>query len=126
MDATIYRDVITCEASANISDVAKIIRDHRVRHVYIIEHGKLVGVLGGIDINNKIVALGKDPNAATARDVMNPVESATKDQRLEYAYAIMRNFNTFTCPVVDEQKQLLGYYKFADVCEAINEHVKVK
>lgn len=124
MEAKIHSDVVKCEANASISEVAKIIRDNKVRHVFVVESNKLVGVLGGIDINNKVVAEGKDPKHVKAKDIMNKVESVTKDQEIEYAYAIMRNFNTFTCPVVDNHK-LIGYYKFAEVCEAINSKVKV-
>ena len=51
------------------------------------------------------------------------VVEAFKSQDAEFAYAIMRNFNTFTCPVVDENKELLGYYKFEEVCEAINKKI---
>ena len=107
-----------------ISDVAKLIRDHKVRHVYVTEKNKLVGVVGGIDINNKVVAEGKDPKHVKTKDVMNNVEFVKKDQAVEYAYAIMRNFSTFTCPVVDQNNELVGYYKFADVCEAINKKIE--
>ncbi len=126
MEAKIHQDVVKCEANVSISEVAKTIRDKKVRHVYVIEHNKLVGVIGGIDINNKVVAEGKDPKAVKVKDVMNKAQSVTKNQELEYAYAIMRNFNTFTCPVVNENKEMIGYYKFAEVCEAINKKIMVE
>ncbi|MEK6984112.1 MAG: CBS domain-containing protein [Nanoarchaeota archaeon] len=124
MEPKIHKDVIKCESITTIKDVAKLIRDNKVRHIYVEENGKLVGVVGGIDINNKVVAEGKDPKVIKAKDIMNNVEFVTKDQKIEYAYAIMRNFNTFTCPVVDDNKKLIGYYKFAEICEAINEKIK--
>lgn len=126
MEAKIYSDVVKCEANMSISEVAKLIRDKKVRHVYVVEGNKLVGVVGGIDINNKVVAEGKDPKNVKAKDIMNKVECVTKEQEREYAYAIMRNFNTFTCPVVNENNELVGYYKFADVCDAINKKIQVK
>ena len=101
----------------------RLIKNKNVRHVFVVEKNVLVGVVGGIDINNKVVAEGKDPKKVTVKDVMNKVESVKKDQEIEYAYAIMRNFNTFTCPVVDKNNELIGYYKFAEVCESINKKI---
>ena len=124
MESKIHEDVIKCESEASISEVAKLIRDNKVRHVFVVENNRLVGVVGGIDINNKIVAEGKDPKHVKAKDIMNKVESVKTGQAIEYAYAIMRNFNTFTCPVVDEKNNLTGYYKFADVCESINTRIR--
>jgi len=124
MEPKIYVDIVKCDSNMPISDVAKLIRDHKVRHVYVTEKNKLVGVVGGIDINNKVVAEGKDPKHVKTKDVMNNVEFVKKDQAVEYAYAIMRNFSTFTCPVVDQNNELVGYYKFADVCEAINKKIE--
>lgn len=124
MKPKIYEDVVKCESNMPISEVAKLIRDNKVRHVFVVENNKLVGVVGGIDINNKVVAEGKDPKHVKAKDIMNKVESVKAEQEIEYAYAIMRNFNTFTCPVVDEKDSLMGYYKFADVCEAINARIR--
>ena len=124
MEPKIYTDVIKCESTTPISEVAKLIRDNKVRHVFVVEKNKLVGVVGGIDINNKVVAEGKDPKIVKAKDIMNKVESVTKEQVVEYAYAIMRNFNTFTCPVVSDSGELIGYYKFADVCESINQKIQ--
>lgn len=124
MQAKIHKDIVKCEVNMPISEVAKIIRDKKVRHVYVVENNNLVGVVGGIDINNKVVAEGKDPKHVKANDIMNEVQSVTESQDVEYAYVIMRNFNTFTCPVVDDNKHLIGYYKFAEVCEAIDAKIR--
>ncbi len=124
MEVKIHTDVVKCEANAPINEVAKLIRDNKVRHVFVVENNKLTGVVGGIDINNKVVAEGRDPKHVKAKDIMNKVESVKAGQAVEYAYAVMRNFNTFTCPVVDEKDSLIGYYKFADVCESINARIR--
>ena len=124
METKIYEDVVKCDSNAAISEVAKLIRDNNLRHIFVVEHNKLVGVVGGIDINNKVVAEGKDSKHVKAKDIMNKVQSVTKNQEIEYAYAIMRNFNTFTCPVVNDNNELVGYYKFAEVCDAINSKIK--
>ena len=123
MEAKIYKDIVRCESKMAISEVAKLIRDNKVRHVYVVDNNKLVGVVGGLDINNKVVAEGKDPKKVSAKDIMNKAVFVKNDQELEYAYAVMRNFNTFVCPIVNGNEELIGYYKFADVCEAINEKI---
>ena len=120
MEVKVHEDVVKCDSNALVNEVAKLIRDHKVRHIFVVEHSKLVGVIGGIDINNKVVAEGKDPKHVKVKEIMNKVESVSKDKELEYAYAIMRNFNTFTCPIINDNDELVGYYKFAEVCDAIN------
>lgn len=122
----LHTDTVTCHAADSIETVAKLIRDNKVRHVYVIEHKKLLGIVGGIDITNKIVAEGRDYKTLTAKDVMNKVEALVEGKDIEYAYAIMRNFNTFMCPVVDSHGELKGYYKFAEVCDAINSKLEHK
>ncbi|MBR9706350.1 CBS domain-containing protein [Candidatus Pacearchaeota archaeon] len=118
-----HKEIIKCDSNASITEVAKLIKDHEVRHVYVLENGKLAGVVGGIDINNKVVAEGKNCQDIKAKDIMNKVESVKEKEEIEHAYVIMRNYNTFICPVVNEDNELLGYYKFAEVCEEIDNKI---
>ncbi|MFH1591420.1 MAG: CBS domain-containing protein [archaeon] len=121
----IHKDVISCDISTTIVEVAKMVRDKDVRHIYVVDEGKLVGVLAGIDIIIHVVAEEKDYAALTAKDVMEKdVKSVTEDQEDAYAYVIMRNFNTFTCPVVDADGKLVGYVKFAEVCKDIDDKMQ--
>lgn len=123
MNATLHKNAISCNAQDSLFDAARTIRDNKVRHVYVVDDGKLVGVLGSLDINNKVIAEGKEANGLQIKDIMNEVKSVTVDQPLEYAYAIMRNFNTFTCPVVDADGILVGFYTFEEVCDAIHKKI---
>jgi len=120
----LHKEVIRCDSSLSIQEVAALIRDNQVRHVYVTEKDKLVGILGGIDINNKIIAEGKTYKDLKVKDIMNDVKFVKEDQKPEYAFAIMRNFNTFICPVVDKDERLLGYYKFAEVCDEIHDRLE--
>jgi predicted transcriptional regulator len=115
----LHTDIVTCKQQDTITEVAKIIRDRRVRHVYVLEKGILTGVIAGMDINNKIVAEAKDARKMVAENIMNKV-MAVREAQVEKAYAVMRNFNTFICPVTDTQGKLIGYYKFAEICETLH------
>jgi CBS domain-containing protein len=44
------KKVITCRASDSVIDVAKIMRERRIRHLPVTENGKLIGVIGMRDI----------------------------------------------------------------------------
>jgi len=118
----LQRDQITCDVEDSMKTVAFKLHKTQVRHLFVLEDSKLVGVLGGVDIN-KAVADGKDLLNLKARNIMNNVEYA-REGNLEHAYAIMRNFNTFLCPIVDGDKRMIGYYGFADVCEELARRVK--
>lgn len=120
----IYTDAIQCENDASVQEVAKLIKEHKVRHVYVVDDGKLVGLVSGLSIIEDLVAEGRDYKDLKAKDILHEVQSVTEDQDIEYAYGVMRTFNTFICPVVDKDGKLKGYYKFVDVCEEINKKLE--
>jgi CBS domain-containing protein len=118
----IYGDIVYCQQKDKVQTAAKKIASCGVRHAYVVDGRRLVGVLAGADIL-RLVASGKYSPALEVKDAMNPVHSVKPDTGVEYAYAIMRNFNTLICPVVSENGDLIGYCKFHEVCEEMNRKV---
>lgn len=83
--------------------VAKVLRDERLRHVYVLDKKEFpVGVLSAVDIVNKVVAEGKDPKSLRAKDVMTtPLHMVEIDNEVGKAYAEILHHGTGSVPVMD-------------------------
>ncbi len=116
----LYKDIVTCTKEVSLQSLAKSLIDNSVRHVFVVDDDKrLIGVAGTADIVSA-VAEGKETKGLPVKEIMKKAEAVKLSMEPEFAYALMRRFNTLICPVVDENNVLLGYYKFAEVCEKIN------
>ena len=115
---------VTAMENDSVVAVARLLRDHKVRHVYVTNAKKeLKGVISTIDINNKIVAEGKHLDGLKAKDILMNAESAERSQESEYAMRIMMRHKTFTCPVV-EKGVLVGVVDYQDVLASIVKKVR--
>jgi len=114
----LHNDAITCQTSDTLQEVAAILIDTKVRHVYVLDNARLTGVISYHDILKSVV---EDDISVSAGEIMVRVASV-RENEVEKAYAIMRNFGTLICPVTS-QERLIGYYSFADVCEELHRKV---
>ncbi len=64
-------EIPTAESTTSILEVAKIMRENRLRNIFIMKSGKPIGVLRDNDIATKVVALQKEPQALAAEQVMD-------------------------------------------------------
>jgi signal-transduction protein with cAMP-binding, CBS, and nucleotidyltransferase domain len=88
---------------SSLITVAKFLRDNKLRHVYLIDEKEFpVGIVSITDINNKVVAEGKDPKMLKAEAVMTtPVHMMDIDHEPSKAYAEMLAHDTYTLPITD-------------------------
>lgn len=92
----------TIPSTASAIDVAKLLRDQKRRHVYVLENDFPVGIISITDINAKIVAEGRSPEGLTAADVMTaPLHMVEIDNDVSKAYYEMIAHNTIAMPIVD-------------------------
>jgi CBS domain-containing protein/ribosome-associated translation inhibitor RaiA len=89
----------------------------RIRHLLVVEDGRLVGVLSNQDLGGRhgeAVRQGK-----TVRELMTPdVVTATPDTSLDEAFEIMREQPIGSLPVMEEGK-LVGIVTATDVLDAL-------
>jgi CBS domain-containing protein len=98
-------EIFSCSKNASVVEVAKLMRDHRQRHIVVVDDGRPVGMISNVDIINKVVAANKDPAKETAADIMvSPVETADINSEVSDAYFKMASRNTFSCPVTENGK----------------------
>lgn len=95
-----HRDVRTTTATATIAEVARLLKDHGISSVVVLEDGRLSGIVTERDVVN-VVASGMDPNTTPAREGMSS-DLDTIDPRTDVldAAAIMARRRIRHLPVV--------------------------
>lgn len=102
-------EALQCKEDDSAVAIAKKFREYAVRYIYVTNvQEQLLGVISLSDINNRIVAEGKDPNALKARDIMTKDMKTFDDQISEHeAYKQCIREGRTACPVTSKGK-LIG------------------
>jgi acetoin utilization protein AcuB len=124
------RNLVTLSPEASVAEALTLCRERRIRHVPILEEGRLVGIVSDRDLRDASPALG-DPGRARALreirvgDVMSR-EVITVDPRdsIENAAQEMYELKIESLPVVPEGpaapgEELLGIVTSSDVMRAL-------
>lgn len=112
------RDVVTVPPSANVTDALGTLESNNIRHLPVLEGGRLVGIVSDRDLR---MALSGDVDAATIADVMTPdpltVPPATP---IEEAARTLSEHRIGCVPVV-ENDEVVGILTESDVLRAFVE-----
>ena len=124
------RHLVTLPPEASVAEALTLCRERRIRHIPILEGGRLVGIVSDRDLRDASPALG-DPERASALqeirvgDVMTR-EVITADPRdsIEDAAQEMYELKIESLPVVAEESaaaegELLGIVTSSDVMRAL-------
>lgn len=104
--------------STSIAEIARIMRDHDIGAVPVGENDKLIGMVTDRDLVCRMLADGRDPRKATARDVMTSgIAYCRAEQELDDALAIMQEKQIRRLPVIDKNKRMVGMLSLGDVSE---------
>ena len=107
--------VLVTDPNTTIRDVAKVMSNHRVGCLVVLEEKKIVGMITELDIIWKVVANDKDPNTTTVADIMTKeVVTVQADQTLEEASALMVEHEIKKLPVLEKDK-LVGIITATDL-----------
>ncbi|MEN9626385.1 MAG: Inosine-5-monophosphate dehydrogenase [archaeon] len=96
----------TCRETDSIVTVAKKLREISLRHIFVVdETGYPQGIISMTDINNRVVAEGKDATNLKAKDIMTaPIDVADIDDDIEQWHATMTEKNHVMEAVVEKGK----------------------
>ena len=118
------REVAVLSPRATAAEALGLCRERRIRHLPVLEEGRLVGVVSDRDLRSAAPALG-DPERAAAlekiriSDVLTrEVVTARPDEPIEEAANRMREKKIGCLPVVQDGT-LLGIVTSSDVMEAL-------
>ena len=105
---------------AQLSEVARVMRDYDIGSVPIADQEQLVGMVTDRDIVVRAVADGAALDVRRARDVMSPsVLYCYEDQSVEEALDVMSEQQVRRLPVLDAERRLVGVVSLGDVSQAV-------
>ena len=118
------RDVLTVSPGTTAAEALKLCRERRVRHLPVMEGGRLVGIISDRDLRSATPALG-DPNRAAALqkirvgdEMSGEVTTAEPEDPIEQAAMTMHEGRIGALPVV-EGGDLVGMVTSSDVMAAL-------
>lgn len=115
------RDVMTPQVDiiapdATIADAAAAMRDGDFGMLPVAEGDRMTGAVTDRDIAVRGVADGRDPKAATVRDIMTEgIEWCFEDQDVTEVAAHMSRAKIRRMPVVNRDKRLVGIVALGDL-----------
>jgi len=123
--------VITVTPDTLVHDAQKIMNEHKIRRLPVVEKGKMVGLI----TRNKLREAAPSPATSLSmweisyllakmkvKDVMiRKVHTLTPDTTLEEASILAQKYNIGTLPVLDNQGNLVGIVTTTDLYHAITQ-----
>jgi acetoin utilization protein AcuB len=117
-------NLATLSPEASVAEALTVCRERRIRHIPILEEGRLVGIVSDRDLRDASPALGDPERARTLRkirvgDVMTrEVITVDPQDSIENAAQQMYELKIESLPVVAEE-ELLGIVTSSDVMRAL-------
>ena len=140
------RNVVTLDADTPVQEIARIFRENNISGAPVLENGKLVGIVTGIDLIARHARIHyprylpfldariplENPSeykemlrkvlGTTAKDIMTKkVVTVSPDAELEELATLMVERKVNPVPVVDEDGKIVGIVSQADVVRVIEE-----
>ncbi len=112
-------NVIGAKPGDSIERIAKLMYANRIEAIVIIgkDKGKdKNGIITSKDVVYKVVAKGKDPKEAIAKDIMtNGIITIGPNNAIDEAATLMRRYDIRRLPVANEKKEIVGIITESDI-----------
>lgn len=124
------REVVIMQPEDTVLEAAKLMRQHHVGTVMIVEerNGKRVpvGIVTDRDLVVEVIAPELNPDAITVGDIMVPDLATVKEATgIFEAVQYMRGKGVRRLPVVDEEDRLVGIISLDDLLALLSEELDV-
>ena len=122
------RDVVVIGKDESVREAAKLMREHHVGDLIVVEDkdGKRVpaGILTDRDLVVEVLALDVDIDAVSAGDTMSfELVTAKEDDDLQETLALMRENGVRRIPVINGEGVLAGILTVDDVIDVLAEEL---
>lgn len=111
------KEVFSVQEDATVHDVARYLRDRRLRTVGVLDGGgKLVGVISQADISDRVAAENKCPAWMRVSEVMTKdLVTVSPERAIEECLVLMEKHRIFHLVVIDAEKKFLGMISVKDL-----------
>ena len=118
------RDVVTCDSSAKVFDVAHLMHARDVGCVVVTHNQKPLGVLTDRDITLKCVAEGHDPKQTLASTILNKdLVTCHETDSFNACIQKMKSAQIRRLPVLDAQGKVVGVISFGDLVSILGQEL---
>jgi CBS domain-containing protein len=123
------REVVVAEPGTPVLEAAKLMRQHHVGTLVIVDSpangAKPVGIITDRDIVIEVVAAEAEAGSLTASDIMSrEIKTVQEETKLMDAIATMRAKGVRRLPVTDAKGRLVGILSVDDVLELVAEQLE--
>ena len=120
-------NLVTLPPKASVAEALTLCRERRIRHIPIVEEGRLIGIVSDRDLRDASPALGDAERASTLQekrvgDVMTrEVSTTVPEESIENVAQEMYELKIGSLPVVaeEDEEKLLGIVTSSDVMRAL-------
>lgn len=97
---------LKCSQEDTVVEVAKKFKETTLRHIWIVDEKDMpAGVISLVDMNDRVIAEGKNPNEMKAKDIMTTnIKVFDDEDDLKKAYSVMLKNRWVDAPVLREGK----------------------
>jgi CBS domain-containing protein len=109
------QSIVSAEAHQTVLEVARMMVEHNIGAVPVLQHGQLAGIFSERDLMRRVVVDGKDPARTPVGEVMtdDPLTVAPDDQ-LETCMTLMKRHGFRHLPVCSG-RELKGVVSLRDI-----------
>ena len=109
-------DPPTCDAGASAQSAGEALARPEVRAVFVVDDGRLIGVVTRKTLVREVVAPGRDPKETSLREIAEePIATVQADLDLEEAFHFLEERELERVPVVEDGGRLVGVLSRAGV-----------
>jgi acetoin utilization protein AcuB len=114
----------TIGVDQTMAQAHRVMRENRIRHLPVLQGGKLVGIVSAGDLHLIETLQDVDPDEVVVEDAMtaNP-HSVAPDAPLDDVVSVMAE-HKYGCVVVMERQHVVGIFTTVDACRAFAEWLR--
>ena len=111
----------TIGAEQTIAMAAKVMAEHRIRHLPVLHGGKVVGMLSQRDVNVIGTLKDVDPNVVTVEDAMSGSPYVTDAETPLTVVAAEMAEHKYGSAIVMQANHVVGVFTTVDACRVLAE-----
>ncbi len=112
-------DILTIDPNNTVYDAIKLMADHHVGSLLVMEKDKLVGIITERDYSRNVILKGKSSKETPVKDIMiSNILCVQPEKTIEECMALMTEKHVRHLPVIGSDK-VIGIISIGDLVKAI-------